>query len=580
MGSVSSEQGAERRLGLVKQPLDLELPVVAMGARPGDTSDKRELFTEDTETVLVFENGCVIQLAAAVAVGQLVFLTNKETGKEIVTQVLRKRSHRPTDCYVELEFTEPAPDFWGQEFPAIETPLKMDVSEGSEAATVAESEVTEEDTNQVVAPPEAAEVERLRKEVEALRAQLKVQTQETPDHLIGMQQPSMGDLETLKSLLKPKATVEEPEPQENKTAASAQTPAPTAVSSEKIELMSPHEAAPIVPSSTPSATEPTDPSPALPPYPVQREEQNASYPIRMQLPKAQGASQRTSEFAADSAAVTQAQDEHLLPTPSLDFERFPGVSEPSPKLFSGKATRSLSGPIGALVAIVLLLVAAGIMAYRMGWLSGLGTKSPKTPDNAHSAFPTNSAANGEIANGNPATGTTTAQPGKPDAPINATNSAAGKTEDPPASNANSTSAVEAAGGHEATPAENAHTSPGNAKPVDKRNPKHSSATTHEVATVQPVVPDDGVVVPPKLVKAIKSLSPPEALRGYVSGKVTLDAVVDEAGHVKSAIPISGPKALYAKAVETVMQYEYLPATKGGKAVQAHVQVAIQFWYEP
>ena len=125
MGPVSSEPGAERRTGLLKQPLDLELPVVAMGARPGDKSEKRELFTETTETVLVFENGCVIQLAAAVAVGQLVFLTNKETGEEIVTQVLRKRSHRPTDCYVELEFTEPAPDFWRQEFPDIEYALQV-----------------------------------------------------------------------------------------------------------------------------------------------------------------------------------------------------------------------------------------------------------------------------------------------------------------------------------------------------------------------------------------------------------------------------------------------------------------------
>jgi hypothetical protein len=584
MGSVSPEQGAERRLGLVKQPLDLELPVVAMGARPGDTSEKRELFTEDTQTVLVFENGCVIQLAAAVAVGQLVFLTNKETGKEIITQVLRKRSHRPTDCYVELEFTEPAPSFWGQEFPDIETPLKMDVSAGSEAATVAESEVTEEDSNQAVAPPEAAEVERLRKEVEALRAQLKAQTQETPEHLMGMQQPSASELESLKSLLGSKARADE---EEEKPAMAAQevakgsNPAPVTISSEKLELMSPHEAAPAVTSAAPSAPQPTDPSPALPPYPVQREEQNASYPIRMTLPKAEGTSQRTSEFAADSAAITHAQDEHLLPTPSLDFEQFPGVSEPSPKLFSGKATRSLSGPIGVLVAITLLLVAAGIMTYRMGWLSGLGTKSPKTANNAHSAFPTNSAANGEIANNNPATGTTAVQPGKPDVPVNGTNSASGKMEeDPAASNANSTSAVETGGGHEVTPAESVHTSAGNSKPVDKRNPKHNSAITHEVAAVQPVVPDDGTVVPPKLVKAIKSLSPPEALRGYVSGKVTLDAVVDEAGHVKSATPISGPKALYAKAVETMMQYEYLPATKGGKPVQAHVQVAIQFWYEP
>src|SRR5215831_6397664 len=261
MGSVSSEPGAHQRTGHIKQPLDLELPVVAMGARPGDQSEKRELFSEDTETVLVFENGCVIQLAAAVAIGQLVFLTNKETGKEIVTQVLRKRTHRPTDCYVELEFTEASPDFWGQEFPNIETPLKMDVSEGSEAAAIAESDVTEEDTNQVVPPPDLAEVESLRKEVEALREQLKGQTrekesepvqtkesaQERPEatgHLTEMEQPSMGDLETLKSLLKPKASDDEQEAEEKKTGAGEQIPAHTGISSEKIELMSPHEAAP------------------------------------------------------------------------------------------------------------------------------------------------------------------------------------------------------------------------------------------------------------------------------------------------------------------------------------------------
>src|SRR5215475_3110955 len=151
MGSVSSETGAPNRTGLIKQPLDLELPVVAVGARPGDQSEKRELFSEDTETVLVFENGCVIQLAAAVYVGQLVFLTNKQSGKEIVTQVLKKRSHRPTDCYVELEFTEPAPGFWGAEFPEFEAPMKKNSDEGSGVSAVAEAEITE-DTQSVPAP--------------------------------------------------------------------------------------------------------------------------------------------------------------------------------------------------------------------------------------------------------------------------------------------------------------------------------------------------------------------------------------------------------------------------------------------
>src|SRR5262244_1980987 len=97
------------------EPIALETPVVATGARPGDSA-KRELFTEETQTVLVFEKGAVIRLSAAVADGQLLFLTNKKTGKEVVTQVIRKRSFRPTSCYVDLEFTEASPSFWGIEF--------------------------------------------------------------------------------------------------------------------------------------------------------------------------------------------------------------------------------------------------------------------------------------------------------------------------------------------------------------------------------------------------------------------------------------------------------------------------------
>src|SRR5262249_41039433 len=55
---------------------------------------------------------------------------------------------------------------------------------------------------------------------------------------------------------------------------------------------------------------------------------------------------------------------------------------------------------------------------------------------------------------------------------------------------------------------------------------------------------EGEYVPPALVKGAKSLSPPEALQGYVSGNVTMDALVDETGHVKSATVISGRPELH------------------------------------
>jgi len=58
--------------------------------------------------------------------------------------------------------------------------------------------------------------------------------------------------------------------------------------------------------------------------------------------------------------------------------------------------------------------------------------------------------------------------------------------------------------------------------------------------------------------AVDRFRPPEALRAYVSGVVTLDTVVDESGWVESATPVSGPKPLYKKAVDTVKEYVYQP----------------------
>jgi len=34
------------------------------------------------------------------------------------------------------------------------------------------------------------------------------------------------------------------------------------------------------------------------------------------------------------------------------------------------------------------------------------------------------------------------------------------------------------------------------------------------------------------------------------------------------------------AVDALKQYEYAPATQGGRAVPAHVNVTVKFWYNP
>src|ERR1700761_4296250 len=99
------------------QPVPLEVPVTVNGARTVEGSDKREPFSESTQTVLVMHNGAVIRLNSTVTAGQLLFLTNDKTKKEVVCQVVKSKNYRNVSGYVELEFTEAVAGFWGMRFP-------------------------------------------------------------------------------------------------------------------------------------------------------------------------------------------------------------------------------------------------------------------------------------------------------------------------------------------------------------------------------------------------------------------------------------------------------------------------------
>ena len=100
------------------QPVALEVPVTVNGARTVEGSEKREPFSEKSATVLVFGHGAVIRISAVLAPGQLIFLTNEKTRKEVVCQVVKSKTDGNAVGYVELRFTEPAPGFWGMRFPS------------------------------------------------------------------------------------------------------------------------------------------------------------------------------------------------------------------------------------------------------------------------------------------------------------------------------------------------------------------------------------------------------------------------------------------------------------------------------
>jgi TonB family protein len=151
-----------------------EVRVKATGARPGKNADERELFSEETSSVLVGENGGVICLSAGVTPGQLLLLANEESKREVVAQVRRKRTYKPMSCYVELEFAEPAQRFWGREFSAATALLPKDVKELEAAALVMSAEATADEPGQPPPAPTAEEVQALKREVEILRKQAKM----------------------------------------------------------------------------------------------------------------------------------------------------------------------------------------------------------------------------------------------------------------------------------------------------------------------------------------------------------------------------------------------------------------------
>src|SRR5262249_19418303 len=63
-------------------------------------------------------------------------------------------------------------------------------------------------------------------------------------------------------------------------------------------------------------------------------------------------------------------------------------------------------------------------------------------------------------------------------------------------------------------------------------------------------------VAPKLIYSVKPVSPPEALRNYVTGSVNVDALVDVTGHVKSVTVLSGPQKLWSTAIREMKLYIY------------------------
>lgn len=492
VGALRPDEGGSQ------EPLALETTVIATGARPGDSTSKRELFTEETKTVLVFENGAVIRLTAAVADGQLLFLTNQANGREVVTQVLRKRAFRPTNCYVDLQFTESCPGFWGVEFPKAAAP--------PDAASVARKLAADEDPESgPVKPtfaPSVQEIEKLKNEVTKLQTQLK-----------SLQQPEVAPNSEVPSVPGSKAAL--------KLSADL-----GGEEQKRLEAL----------------------------FAMETKQEQAGSPKRL-VAYPQKSGKKTAVEHVTERWKTVAAVFLLLVAAGIAASRF-GLLDPLLKTAAATKPAPAASPIpSALVKPAPVVSVPGALktSAASGMNSSAVTAGSSQPNNVASAKP-NEARSMDV--GAPAT--KFSLPARSPDPVDAVLDS---------------SVVVVAGAkhtkkHVAAP--NMYSGKSTVGPA-------TLPATDTTATAG-IAPDNYLA--PKLLRGSKSVAPPEAIRNYVAGDVSVDALVDSTGHVQSVKIVSGPAKLYATASEVMKQYVYEPAKRNGKPVPAHVQVSLQFWYAP
>lgn len=494
-------------------PVALEVPVTASGTRPGSSGGQRELFTEETTTVLVFENGAVIRLSAAVAAGQLLFLTHKESRREVVAQVTRKRDFRPTNCYVEVEFSEAAPGFWGIELSGNGQPLPASAQQKEAAELVQGSRIVSGKQGEPAPVPSVDDVERLKQEVDALRKQLRsMQTQTVAENPPKVAAPAV----TATPLPAPAVAAAAPRENSQKSlAARAQVPAESSSLSSRV----------------------------VPPLPVERE-------------------------------IATSSKEKPFPKPEIRVNpRKPLVDRfPKPRHIPRDNLRPGVRRTGLLFLVLLGAVAGA--AWYLNWIPWLRPpKKPAVQAASSRPAPAASSAPQRPADVHP-------DAGKPMQPAGG-----GTSQLAVASTAASQPApVEGAKPSALTERESS-VSNGHTVVAPSLNPK-SAVTPAGAKTVsvssQPTS-SDGSVVPPKLIKSVRAVASPHALQYFDKSNtvtVTLDALVDASGAVKSMKVLAGPASLHHAAMNALKQYRYAPARQNGKRVSAHVTVAIKFLFEP
>jgi hypothetical protein len=95
----------------------IKLPVVVAGK-----SSEGRSFKETAETIVVNAHGALLMMKHNVLMDSMLVLTNPDTQEDQETRVVFLGSPTERGVRVGVEFLQPAPRFWGVEFPPPDWP--------------------------------------------------------------------------------------------------------------------------------------------------------------------------------------------------------------------------------------------------------------------------------------------------------------------------------------------------------------------------------------------------------------------------------------------------------------------------
>jgi TonB family protein len=615
----SSPTGSAREESSTRQQaVALEVGVTVKSAPAGAAGEKDEPLSVSTKTVLVFGQGAVIRLNRNVVPGQLLFLTNEKTKKEVVCEVVKSKMDGGVSGYVEVKFTHAMPGFWGMRFAgdqaAIESPKPVPIVEAAPTASAAgfgaaPDTVADFKTELKTDDHSNSRVELVASATDPAAEGLKIENSRLQEQLSSLLFAESASAERSSSL--PQSA-----PQEKEFAGAAARllemgNAEKAIKDLPVKKVATLSAPPIV-SPTSTATLKVE-EVKVPAWlePLTHNSGGKLIPAKPAAKNETVAKSSDNELESGEALATLRKRETLVGKPAAAvFGRTLLDGGTSHGRASGGRNWAL---IIAGIAAVAIVSAAGVTWYLRQ------NANPIENQVAASVLPANPPAVSTPTATEPnadqmqqqnqvkAIATASGQDA-PTAPNQATRMAADTTVVvTPSAELKAQPAVISERVPKPTsvleaPAEPEKRSLGAVRLAKPKMGRGSRGANNRVAEPEldassevlpsadgamgglisagqpsaPAAPVGGDVNVARMISSVPPVYPPMAKTQHVSGDVRIDALIDANGRVSSMKVISGPSLLHQAAMDALKQWKYQPATLDGNPVSMHLTVTIQF----